>query len=59
MERMLRNNNGNHTTWQDQQSWGVSVAREPNRDTMEYYADQVNDPKETLAQLDSCRLVGL
>lgn len=44
----LHNNIGNHTIWQDQQSWGVPVVTEPNQDTMEYYPDQVNDPEATL-----------
>lgn len=57
--RMLHNSNGNHTIWQDQQSWGVSVVRDPNRDTMECYPDQVNDPKGTRPWLDGCRLVEL
>lgn len=57
VERTPDNNNGNHTIWQDQQSWGVPVVRDPNRDPMEYYPDQVNDPKGTLPRLDSCRLV--
>lgn len=58
MERTLHNN-GNHTIWQDQQSWGVLVVRDPNRDSMEYYPDQVNDQKRTLPWLGGCRLVGL
>lgn len=56
VERTLHNN-GNHRIWQDQQSWGVPVLRDPNRDTMEYYPDQVSDPKGTLPWLGSCRLV--
>lgn len=56
VERTTDNNNGNHTIWQ---SWGVPVVRDPNRDPMEYYPDQVNDPKGTLPRSDDCRLVEL